>query len=125
MSTSIFIQICCYFTLFAAHLVIPSGADNVSNDSLDEAVLSTCPTWYMPASDDSEKCVCGDTIMDNIFDGTLKCLPNERVSLFVGLCMTYTDNRTLVGKCPYELGRRNESDIVLPKNVSDLNEFMC
>ncbi len=65
MSTSIFIQLCCYFTLFAANFIINSGADNVNNDSLDEAVLSTCPTWYMPASDDSEKCVCGDTIIHN------------------------------------------------------------
>ncbi len=128
MSTSIIIQLCCYFTLFAAHLVIPSGADNVNNDSLDEAVISTCPTWYMPASDDSEKCVCGDNFYlhnNNMFDGTLKCLPNERVSLCVGFCMTYTDNQTLVGKCPYNVGRRNESDVVLPKNVSELNEFMC
>ncbi len=128
MSTSTFIQLCCYFTLFAAHPIIASAnvLSNTERDSsLDEAVISTtCPTWYMPASNDSEKCVCGDTIT-YIFDGKLKCLPNERVSLFVGYCMTYTDNQTLVGKCPYKVGRSNESDIVLPKNVSELNEVMC
>ncbi len=41
----------------------------------------------------------------------------------VGFCMTYTDNPTLVGKCPYKVGRSNESDIVLQKNVSELNTW--
>ncbi len=114
-----------YFILFAAHLFIYSRAElnyTEREDSLDEAVISTCPTWYMPASDDSEKCVCGDTVA---YGNEIKCLPGERVSILIGNYMTYTNNKTIAGKAPFIIDSTNTTYILLPKNVSELNEFMC
>ena len=83
-----------------------------------------CPTWYSPVQNDSEKCLCGDTD-----SGKIECLPNERVSMQIGNCMTYTGNQTLIGACSYVAINNslvlNNIYTNLPQNLSELNDFMC
>ena len=74
-----------------------------------------CPTWYVH---DNESCLCGNTI-----NNKTKCLPNERIGLAGGNCMTYTNGDTLLGACPYS--KCINIYTTLPNNVSDLDDFMC
>ena len=60
----------------------------------------------------------------------LKCRISDNVQLSIGYCMTVDDNEALfVMKCPYfQLKGHNVSDpgdIILPDNVSELNDYMC
>ena len=96
------------------------------NGNLTSKLNSTsekCPTWYSPTKNGNSSCLCGHTIHNKVH-----CLKDDRVSLLVGNCMTYTDNQALVGLCPYTA---HNSDPVsnlyttMPKNLSELNEFMC
>ena len=91
------------------------------NDDFDlSANNSDCPTWHEL---ENGTCLCGST-----YGGRLKCLPNKRVSIEVGNCMTYISNQTLTGACPYAVHDPDKPYsffTVLPKNVSELKEFMC
>ncbi len=79
-----------------------------------------CPTWYVPAENNTSKCICGDTL-----NGRMKCLNGEGVSILVGSCITYTDEQLLLGNCRYVPSKRDNVYITVPDNVSEVNEFMC
>ena len=82
-----------------------------------------CPTWYSPTKKGILPCVCGHTLSNNVH-----CLEDEKVSLLIGNCMTYTNNQTLVGLCPYTAHNSDPASSLyttMPKNLSELNEFMC
>jgi len=57
------------------HCVVVLGA-NTTNQ---------CSTWYYPAQDDNNKCVCGSSV-----GGVVHCLSNNEVSVMAGVCMTYS-----------------------------------
>ena len=81
-----------------------------------------CPTWYIPAENGTH-CVCGSTV-----DGELRCLEDQKISIVTLSCMTYTEEQTLIGLCPYAASNSKPyKDLynTLPKNVSQLNDFMC
>ena len=121
-----FIQYLVLFILSVVLLNLPCVCCN-ENLNLTRLLNSTtpeqCPTWYLPAKNGSGSCVCGDTINNKI-----ECLVDQQVGLLDGNCMTYTDNQTLIGLCPYSPHR---SDAVtslyttVPKNISELDDFMC
>ena len=113
-------------SLLAFNNMITAFADEenyteVTKRSFD-AHTTECPTWYLPAENDTSKCVCG-----NILSGKIKCLEGERVSMLVESCITYTEEQ-LVGVCRYvpsDGKLLKDLYITFPKNVSKVNEFMC
>ena len=95
---------------------------------LDPTELSACPTWYDEGSNDSITCICRD------IEGLVTCVRDvQQVRLSEGVCMTYNnDSEDIeVGKCPYAVfdpryaALRRDGYIFVPKNVSELNQFMC
>ena len=81
-----------------------------------------CPTWFVL---NDHTCECGDPI-----DIAVKCDRYHNQSLLsLDFCMTWDEpsNATLVGVCPYN-NHISDVDLLyvkLPKDVGDLNEFMC
>ena len=110
-------------TLWLCLLCVECNENPNFTSQLDSSFSEKCPTWYLPAKNGISTCVCGHTLHNKVH-----CLEDDRVSLLVGNCMTYTDNQALVGLCPYAA---HDSDPVsnlyttMPKNLSVLNEFMC
>ena len=87
----------------------------------------TCPVWFV-FDDTVKQCLC-----HNVEEWVICNQFTQRVYLARGLCMTF-DNDTEafhVGKCPYTIFEekhkllQTNGYIELPKNASDLNEFMC
>ena len=113
-----------YLLLNLLLIVLPLRGNITTNDTQVISARIECPTWYSPVQNDSEKCLCGDHV-----DGQIKCLPNERVSMQEGNCMTYTGNQTVFGGCSYVAINNslvfNNIYTILPQNRSALNEFMC
>ncbi len=83
---------------YLLHLLLHlrSSDATIANSIQDISPRFDCPTWYTPVWNDSEKCLCGDTV-----SGKIKCLANERVSMLAKNCMTYAGNQTLIGWCSY------------------------
>ena len=85
-----------------------------------------CPPWFIPTlqANGTVTCTCGSEIGD-----TLHCdQGNLQATLRLNNCMTFDTetNETFVGVCPL-LRAENATlgYIHLPRNLSDLNEFMC
>ena len=91
-----------------------------------EAENSECPTWTLPSSvelSDGSDCRCGDSVGQ-----VVECdAVSLNVSLLMGNCMTYDNGtgRFNLASCPFK--SRHESDVYtpLPRNVSELNDFIC
>ena len=83
-----------------------------------------CPTWTLPAGNNSHLCLCGDSL-----SGTVRCNPHTlNVSIWNGYCMTHdhTLHTTYTAQCPYSLKHHSNQDYFpLPHNVSKLNSAMC
>ena len=87
-----------------------------------------CPTWYVPSTSNTSElqCICGATLNNKI-----KCVKDEHVEVVIGNCMTsiVTEGETVVvGSCPYAPYKANPYNNVytkLPKNISELDDFMC
>ena len=87
-----------------------------------------CPTWFNPSSNNDTKCECGK----NISEYTKCDQTSKQVRLRISACMTYdntTGNTLLSKECHFSDLERSggiESDyVLLPKDTSELNEFMC
>ena len=97
----------CLFTCVSSFP--PQYFDNMDGN------ITECPTWYILQDG---KCVCGG--------GDINCIVDEQVTLHLLHCMTYTNHQVLLGNCPYSMDSAMNGDYTpLPKNVSELNEFMC
>lgn len=88
-----------------------------------------CPTWFVPQSHNgNEFCVCGNPVSGK--QTTVLCdQTSNKTLLLLGNCMTFdkSSNHTFVGGCSYN---NHEADVdmlytELPKDVSQLNTFMC
>ena len=84
-----------------------------------------CPTWTLPARNDSNPCLCGDSLRSNV-----RCDPHTlNVSIQNSYCMTqdHTHDITYTAHCPYGLKHYSNQNyyIGLPHNVSKLNSAMC
>ena len=89
-----------------------------------EGEVGECPTWTLPAGNNSHFCLCGDSL-----SGTVICNPDTlNVSIQNGYCMTHnhTHHTTYIAECPYGLNHHsNQDNVPLPHNVSKLNSAMC
>ena len=85
-----------------------------------------CPTWFIPqVINDTVNCICGVSLEKEVV-----CDPNSNRSMIpADYCMTYDEeyNSTVAGSCPYNDHTPDFEQLYtkLPRNVSDLNEFMC
>ena len=85
-----------------------------------------CPTWFIPVktANGTTRCECGSSVT-----GKIQCDQGSNIThLHLGNCMTYNEepSMTVVGPCPYNSHRASEmQQVKLPKNVSELNAFMC
>ena len=93
--------------------------------NLTEGIRFNCPTWHF-YNQENGKCECYKSIGEK---DIIKCKDVGITLLQYGLCMTHDGNNTVVTKCPYfQPSRYNTSEagyIILPSNVSELNEYMC
>ena len=85
-----------------------------------------CPTWFVPAyNNGNTSCICGDSL-----GGEVLCEQNSKnVSIRFQYCITYDElnNSTACADCPYHYHKPDVHGVYvnLPRNVCDLNEFMC
>lgn len=117
----------CILLIFCICLQGVDGQNNLSRNSLEQEDDMNCPPWFHYNST-SEKCKCfhhPDVKVDVI------CTESEALLNF-GSCMTYdnTTRITSLGQCvSFLVEDRNVSMlrnyIQLPKNLSELNEYMC
>ena len=85
-----------------------------------------CPLWFVPGNNGS--CECG-----NDLGGIVKCNNESReVRLLEWFCMSQDYSGLIVGACPFHYYSYVSTQIenlhvhyLLPKNISDLEEFMC
>ena len=84
-----------------------------------------CPLWFVPGNNGS--CECG-----NDLGGIVKCNDATREAyLLEWFCMSQDSAGLVVGACPfhYHSYTLHTEDLqvryLLPKNISDLEEFMC
>ena len=101
------------------------------NQTLDVPLQLTheyqCPTLFF-YNTETEQCECYSS---SSIDDIVKCSYPERGALLkYGYCMTHNKGGTFVGRCQYfEIKGHNISErpgfIILPDNVSELNEYMC
>ena len=93
---------------------------------LTTAQKEVCPPWSIPDNRSSTGCSCYHAHAATDLD--VNCNSNS-TSLNFGYCMTYNSSAGLneFGKCPYIAHYITDDDysILLPDNVSKLNEFMC
>ena len=89
-----------------------------------------CPLLFY-YNNESKQCECLSTSSSfGIFETIVKCV-NDRSLLVYNHCMTYREetNTVSVSTCTYiEVSGHNISEpgfIVIPKNVSQLNNYMC
>ena len=87
-----------------------------------------CPTWFIPqVINDTVSCVCGVSLEEAVVCDQY----SNRSMLSSDYCMTYGEeqghNSTVVGFCPYIAHKPDFKHQYrkLPRNVSDLNEYMC
>ena len=105
-------------------LWLHSVASHTMSESTD--LTFACPPWFIPTlqTNGTVTCTCGSEIEDMV-----RCDQcNLQATLRFGTCMTFDTktNETFVGDCPlFQAENFTLSFIHLPRNLSDLNEFMC
>ena len=100
---------------------------NTNVASSDVEGYESCPTWYV-FDNKTEKCLCQGVAEYVVCNEDV-----HTVHLADGMCATFDNDtgKTVVGKCPYMIFNRQHKYLLengyikLPKNVSDLNQFMC
>ena len=57
----------------------------------------------------------------------MKCDPDLNVSMLMGNCMTYdsTEKMAYISPCPFKLSSGYDLYTQIPRNVSELNDFVC
>ena len=85
-----------------------------------------CPTWTLPDSSSNKSqggCKCGNSVGDLV-----KCDSDDlNVSLLMDHCMTFDKEAGMayLASCPFRLKGRYNMYNPLPRNVSELNDFVC
>ena len=84
-----------------------------------------CPPWFIPTEiNGTVICTCGSESGDKVHCDQ----SNLRATLRLNKCMTFDreTNETFIGDCPLlPVENATLGYIHLPRNLSDLNEFMC
>ena len=87
-----------------------------------------CPSWFVPVSNDSNHCKCGEPIHHP--GRIVLCDPNTKQTLLlIGNCMDYNEEEDVVfvGGCPFTNQKGDVDGVYVkpPQNVSKLNQFFC
>ena len=86
--------------------------------------VSECPTWTLPSHSNTsdQVCHCGDSV-----GGQVVCDKDLNVSVLMGYCMTYDAEPEMayLSACPFRLQHNYDIYTPVPRNVSQLNDFMC
>ena len=92
---------------------------------VEDNVRVDCPTWHY-YNQENGKCECYKYVDEN---DVIKCKDSGITLLQYGQCMTHDGNATMVAKCQYFQPNGYDTSeagyIILPSNVSELNEYMC
>ena len=112
----------------ASAVLVVLWLHSVTSQTMSESADLTfaCPPWFIPTlqANGTVTCTCGGEIEDIV-----RCdQGNLQVTLRLNNCMTFDTetNVTLVGDCPlFQAENSTLGFIHLPRNLSDLNEFMC
>ena len=116
------------YSKVASAVLIVLWLHSVTSQTMSESAYLTfaCPPWFKPTlqANGTVTCTCGGEIGDIV-----RCdQSNLQATLRLGNCMTFDTKikKTFVGVCPL-LPAENATlgYIHLPRNLSDLNEFMC
>ena len=85
------------------------------------AANNDCPLWFI--SDGNDSCKCGSDV-----GGVVKCNNVSRDVYLLGcFCMSHDPMGLVVGACPYHCYHRDKYGLhyLLPKNISELEDFLC
>ena len=87
-----------------------------------------CPSWFIPISNSSDQCKCGEPIHRP--GRVVLCDPNTNQTLVrISYCMDYNEEEDVVfvGGCPFinKKGKVHGMYVKFPQNVSELNTFLC
>ena len=87
-----------------------------------------CPSWFVPFSNDSNHCKCGEAIHHP--GRIVLCDQNTKQTLLlIGNCMDYNEEKDVVfiGGCPFTNQKGDVDGVYVkpPQNVSKLNQFLC
>ena len=97
------------------------------SQNLSEGTRFNCPTWHF-YNQKNGKCECYKSIGEKD-NNIIKCKDSGITLLQYSQCMTHDGNTTVVTKCPYFQPNGYDTSeagyIILPSNVSELNEYMC
>ena len=111
--------------LFLLGLVFGVAIASADGNHSEQACRPECPTWSVPVyNNGTMNCVCGDSLGE-----TVLCNQKPNISLYYKYCMTYNEvnDSTALNLCPYQHHKPDVqgSYVTLPRNVCELNEFMC
>ena len=104
-------------------LVFGVAIASADGNHSEQACQPECPTWFVPVyNNGTMSCVWGDSL-----DGRILCEQNSNISLYYKYCMTYNEanDSTTLNMCPFHKTDVQELYVSLPRNVCELNEFMC
>ena len=112
----------------ASAVLVVLWLHSVTSQTMSESADLTfaCPPWFIPTLQENGTvtCTCGGEIEDIV-----RCdQSNLQVTLRLSTCMTFDTetNETFVGSRPLSQAENSTTTfILLPRNLSDLNEFMC
>ena len=92
---------------------------------VEDNVIVDCPIWHY-YNQENGKYECYKYVDKN---DVIKCKDSGITLLQYGHCMTHDGNTTVVAKCQYFQPNGYDTSeagyIILPSNVSELNEYMC
>ena len=121
----------CLYILFV-HVLFFMVTMNLANCHQNKELLSAvqkdnqCPLWFY-FNTTTKQCEC---YTNPITDGIVRCTERE-AQLRLSYCMTYEEGGGIyLAHCHYFQGDANsykitDNYIILPKNVSKLNDYMC
>ena len=108
-------------------LVLGVAFVSADGNHSEQACWPECPTWFVPDNNNGTmSCVCGDS---RSLGGSVKCEQDLNISMIYKYCMTYNEVKDSMAfnSCPYHSHKPDDQGlyVTLPRNVCDLNEFMC
>ena len=96
--------------------------------SENQSINHGCPSWFIPISNSSDQCKCGEPVHRP--GRVVLCDPNTNHTLVqISYCMDYNeeDDEVFVGACS-SINKKGEVQglyVKFPQNVSELNPFLC
>ena len=121
------------FLLFLSALICLPGCSYSYQEVIhtaagNKSINHGCPSWFIPISNSSDQCKCGEPIHRP--GRVVLCDPiTNQILVRIAYCMDYNKEKDVVfvGKCPF-INKRGEVQgmfVKFPQNVSELNTFLC